>query len=124
MARVFVSQQTLRKSEATGEMVQFPVLRPAERFGEIVFLLDWQEAMDLSEEESIWKIRRRLADYSDDDYLLPLGSPASMVLSALLAAEVNDGRLKILQWDRDNRTYEVKKIDVNAQPVNIRIGEM
>jgi hypothetical protein len=121
-SRVFVSQQTLRKSNATGEMYQFPSLRPAEVYGEVVFLLDFNEAMDLSEPEMMWTIRRRIAGFSDSDYVLPLGSPEAMALSLSLAAEVNDGRVRMLRYLRDSNSYEVRCHDLNAQP--IRNGEM
>lgn len=123
MSKVFVSQQTLRRSEATGEMVQFPNLGPAENFGEVVFLLDWYEAMDMDATQMMWAMRRRLAEFSDEDYLLPLGSPCAMVFSAILASEANDGKIKILQWAREERAYEVRKLDLHAQPLNTRIGE-
>lgn len=121
-SRVFVSQQTLRKSTATGDMYQFPSLRPAEAYGKVVFLLDFNEAMDMSESEMMWAIRRRIADFGDGDYVLPLGSPEAMALSVSLAAEANDGKVRILRYLRDSNTYEVRCHDLNAQP--IRNGEM
>jgi hypothetical protein len=124
MSRVFVSQQTLRHSDINDEMVQVPSMKPAQAFGEVIFLIDWFEAMDMSDEEMLWAMRRRLADFCDDDYLLPLGSPFAMSLSALVASEANDGKVRILQWNRDNREYLVRTCDMLAQPLNHRIGEM
>jgi hypothetical protein len=117
-SRVFVTQETLRVNQATGELQQFPSLRPAESFGKVRCLLGWDEAMDLGPDVMVWKIRERLADFGDGDYILPLGSPMVMGLAIALAAEMNDGRVRILQWSRESGEYQVREMDLNAQPRN------
>lgn len=121
-SKVYVSQQTLRRSQqGKGPMIQFPSLNPATEFGEVCILLDWYEEKDLTDEQILWRMREKLATFSDADYVLPLGSARAQAAAVLIAAEVNDGCVKILEWDRDSRAYNVRAFDLNAQPKNWRI---
>lgn len=94
-------------------------MTPAERFGEVRILLDWSDTRSLAgkEAEVMWTLRERLADFSDQDYVLMTGDWTAMALAVSLALEINDGRAKCLQWNRDDREYSIICIDLNAQPV-------
>jgi len=116
MSTVFVSQETLKKNHTTGYMQQMPSLAPAEEFGEVQVLLGFSEALDMGDVKMLWTLRERLAMFSDSDYILPLGSPTVMALTVALAAEINHGRVKILQWDRETSRYIVREFDLHAQP--------
>lgn len=50
-------------------------------------------------------MKSKLKDFSDDDYLLPLGDPVAIGMASIIAAKNNRGRVNFLRWDRQTRTY-------------------
>lgn len=121
-SRVFVVQEpiALRNNRPSPRFS----LDPAKEFGELVFLLDWSEikgSMSGVESEVMWKLRERLAGFCDDDYILMTGDWGAMALSCMIAAEINDGRARCLQWEQNARKYRVVELDMNSPPR--RIGE-
>jgi hypothetical protein len=50
-------------------------------------------------------LKESLKDFSDDDYMLAIGNPTAMVLSAIIASQNNDGKLKMLYWDSKIKDY-------------------
>jgi hypothetical protein len=62
------------------------------------------------------ELREGMKEYCDNDYVMMIGNPTVMVLSALIAAERNEGRVNILYWRREQRRYTVVNIDLEAQP--------
>lgn len=125
MSRVFVVQEPLHRSPRTGDVQRIVDISPAERFGTLVYLLDWSDNKFDSPRDIIRKLRERLADYCDDDYLLMSGSPTAFGIAAMVAGEYNDGRVRFLHWDkqlprhngRGYGDYKCVEIDLNGQPV-------
>lgn len=118
-AVVYVVQEPLMLDSATGRVRARFSMRPATRYGRVEYLIGWsEEYTDTS--ELLWKLRERLQDYGDADYLLMTGSPTMMAIASMIAAEVNHGRVKLLNWDNLIRQYTVEAIDLNAQPVGAR----
>lgn len=120
--RVYVVQEPLRHSNAVGGTRPKFDITPAREFGEIVICLDWADTgRGFSCDEVLWKLRRALNDYRDDDYLLMTGNPTAMALASIVASEVNDGRIRLLVWTKDgpdNGYYNVADIDIHAQPIS------
>ena len=48
------------------------------------------------------------------DYLLLIGDPAIIAVAAAAAAKINNGRFKVLKWDRDDKTYYDIEIDLKG----------
>jgi hypothetical protein len=65
----------------------------------------------------IWKLRAKLHSFTDRDYVVCLGNPALIGMSVAVAAECNNGRVKILDWLRDDARYRIVDMDLNCQPV-------
>lgn len=100
MARVFVTQVTQHD------------LAPATKHGEMVVLVE--HARDASFPQSILRtMRRKLKDFTDQDFLLLVGDPVAMALAVNAAANANRGRVKILKWSRDYGDYYPMQIDFN-----------
>lgn len=104
MSRVYVAKDPKRRNRATGEWERAIDLTPARKFGELVFLLPDGSRPALSQ-RLVDELRHGLKDYSDNDYLLPVGDPALIALTAAIAARTNGGRLRLLCWDRLLRCY-------------------
>jgi len=103
MSKVFVVQKQQRWDGAKGELVPKFDLKPAEQYGELVFLLSptanpWNAARMIAE------LRTKLATFTAEDYLLLIGNPVLMGLTVALAAE-RTGRLQLLQWSGKDGKY-------------------
>jgi len=85
-------------------------LSPAEQYGELVFLLSPISTPSKSE-KAITELRKKLRNFSDDDYLLLIGNPCFIGFSCAIAADINEGRVSMLQYNGSQGKYYV----VNAE---------
>jgi len=113
---VYVVQEALKKNR-DGTVVPRVDLTPAESYGEIQYLLAWSDTKKLPIDQIIWKLRRALANFTSNDYILMIGSPTAMWLSGAIAAENNEGYVKTLEWDNNNNCYNVIVSNLNCQPL-------
>lgn len=121
-SRVFVVQEPLKKVGSS--VVSRIPLHTLEEFGTIIYLCSWGElrddgTKDMTPERSatlFHKIRDKLMDFSDEDYIVPLGNPALIAMAVMCASECNHGRVSMLDWIRDANSYRIIDIDANCQP--------
>lgn len=101
--RVFVVNEPLKMEG--GEWVRVLNLRPARDHGELVFLLP---AGQLPEDPAptLKMLKRGLADFTKEDYLLLVGDPRAIAWAGAMAAKNTGGELKLLHWQRDHRRYD------------------
>jgi hypothetical protein len=86
----------------------------AERFGTVKYLLPDGFQIVRSPVIAEDKLKRKLARFSDDDYLLLTGDPIIIGLATLIAGRANGGRVNTLKWDRrDGGHYIPIQLDVN-----------
>lgn len=100
MSVVFVVQQQERIN-----------ILPAKKYGSLQQLLSPNLNIQLDASETVKDLRERLAGFSDRDYILPIGDPVAIGLTIAIALEVNQGRCKVLKWDRQEHEY----YEVNIQ---------
>lgn len=115
MTKVFVVQEVLRRSALTGELEPAQDFSSAQEYGEMRVLFrsprpigamggnEWYARM-------VDDIRNNLEDYEDGDYLLPAGSPAAIAIAGALAADLSGGHLKVLCWNKRDRSYETADV--------------
>lgn len=110
--RVFATQIPSRRDEETDIWVPTVNVAPAEQFGEVVTLLP-AGSQFFAATETVRLIKQRLhdLDYQAEDYLLPMGSPVIMAVSAAIAARRSNGCLKVLVWDRHSSTYVAYELE-------------
>lgn len=113
-ARVFISHEPLKRGEGGRVVSAFP-LSKVQRYGDIVFLVGWSELQSMSANEILWRMRERLRDFSDQDYLLLVGSSRTFAPAIMAANEINDGRCRLLTWNRGEETYDTDQFDINSQ---------
>ena len=89
---------------------------PAAEHGEIVVLMPQSQSL-LAPVPTVRALREKLKDFSDDDFILPVGDPALMSTVAIVASEINHGRIKFLKWDRELRKYHVIQIDTSGKAI-------
>lgn len=81
----------------------------AEQYGNLELLLPEGMQLVLSSQPTVNKLKRKLRNYCDDDYLLLMGDPVAMGIACAIASEMNRGKIQCLKWDRmEKRYYPVK----------------
>ena len=89
-------------------------LTPAMKYGEIEVLIE-ANTMGIAIQPLISVLRSRLAKFTDDDYILPVGDPVAIGAVTAIAAEVNRGQLKMLRWDRRMKQYTELKFNIRGK---------
>ena len=102
MPRVFVIQETMKHN-----------ILPAQAYGELVFLLPPTFQISFSPGPIVVRMERHLRGLTDDDFLLLIGDPAAMSVAGALAAKFNNGRFKLLKWDKREMKYYPIQVDIN-----------
>ena len=87
--------------QASGERFDF---QPAERFGELCFVLDSRDSV-FRLDDTLLKLSQRLSGFTSDDYLLPIGNPVLIGLATALVSDMTAGRFHMLQWLGREREY-------------------
>ncbi len=104
MNKVYVVQNQHSKNRVTGKMEQRFDLTPAEDYGELEFLLEPTD-IPFQSVQVIDKLHTKLADFTEEDYLLLIGNPCLIGWSVAIAAQFSGGRVKLLQWHTQSRSY-------------------
>lgn len=111
MARVFITQNPMRRN-VHKELVHKYDLTPAREFGNLEVLLPSGPVL-ISPESAVSKLREKLSSFTKDDWLLCLGDPVAIAAASAIVAEVNDGVIPVLVWDRQVRQYLAVVVDTN-----------
>ena len=89
-------------------------VRSAEKFGDLKVVLPDNRQIVLSSGPLTFKLKQELKDFNDNDYLLLMGDPAIIALAGAVASDVNNGKFKVLKWDRDEKKYYDIEIDLRG----------
>ena len=111
MSSVYVVQRTMIRSKQTGELVNMMNFSPAERFGQLKFVLP-PDVEDKPVTNALAILRKCLGEFTKNDYLLPVGKPLFICWAAALATTAANGHLKTLVWDHLYGIYDVVETDV------------
>ena len=84
----------------------------AREYGEFKFLLPEFSQIIFSPGPLVFKLRKLLKDYTEDDHLLLTGDPAIIGVVCCLISETTNGRFNLLKWDRQEKRYYPIEIDV------------
>ena len=84
-------------------------------YGVIVVLFESGQQIMFSPQPAIRKLKRKLKDFNDDDYLLMMGDPAAMGIACCVAAEMNRGKFNILKWDKKAQRYYPVSVNLNEK---------
>jgi len=114
MAVVYVVQKQMKVDPRTGDMVSRFDLTQAERYGKIEFLLS-PRARPYAAGGIITELYEKLDTFSDEDYLLLVGNQCLVGFAMSVAADLNDGRVNILQWSGRDQAYVEIKADINGE---------
>lgn len=89
-------------------------LTPALAYGqlEVVFQARF---MDIIPQPMVADARYRMRNFTDDDFLLAIGDPVAIAISAAVAAEINNGKFRCLKWDKRTARYIEFAVDIRGR---------
>mgnify|MGYP003636561101 CR=1 FL=1 len=111
MSRVFAIQSPTRRDPHTGLITKVFDFTDAERFGEVVVLID-AELKPTSQDLVRRLLWEQLRNFTEDDYLLLTGNPIIMSQASSMANLVVDGRVSYLQWSGHHKQYIEVRTDL------------
>ena len=84
----------------------------ASKYGEFKFLLPEFSQIIFSPGPLVFKLRKLLKDYTEDDHLLLTGDPAIIGIACSIVSDITNGKFNLLKWDRQERMYYPLKINL------------
>ena len=90
----------------------------AGRFGDLIPLLPPGRQITLSSAPVTKLLKNKLKDFNDKDFLLAMGDPVAIGIASMVAGEVNNGKVNMLKWDRENQCYYNVPIDLYQKGEN------
>ena len=84
----------------------------AKEYGEFVFLLPELSQIIFSPGPIIFKLRKLLKNYTEQDYLLLTGDPAIIGVACSVVSDITGGKYNVLKWDKQERKYYPIKINL------------
>ena len=88
-------------------------LSPALKFGALEILVPHTQSL-LAPVITVRNLRDKLRNFSDDDYILPIGDPSLIATVAMVASEMNHGKVKFLKWDKYANDYFTVSVDISG----------
>ena len=77
----------------------------AAEYGTFKFLLPELSQMIFSPGPLIFKLRKGLKDYTNEDFLLLTGDPAIIGVACSIVSDITSGKFNLLKWDKQERKY-------------------
>ena len=114
MAVVYVVQKQLKVDPRSGDLVSRFDLSSAESLGEVRYLLS-PSARPYNAGGIITELYKKLDSFSDSDYLLLIGNQCLVGFAMSVAADLNNGRVRILQWSGRDQAYVEIQADINGE---------
>ena len=84
----------------------------AAHYGKFKFLLPELSQIIFSPGPLIFKLRKELANYRKQDYLLLTGDPAIIGVACSIVSDITNGKYNLLKWDKQERKYYSIEIDL------------
>ena len=77
----------------------------ASQYGKFKFLLPEFSQIIFSPGPLIFKLRKALKDFTEDDHLLLTGDPALIGVACSIVSDITNGKYNLLKWDKQERKY-------------------
>jgi len=108
MSKVYVVQvpnrvHKDRDGNVTGVTPLFDLF-PAEAYGEIIVMLP-EGNHSFVPVQLVSMLEKHLIDFTDEDYLIPIGDPVACMIAGIIAVKHNNGKINVLKWDKKYRQY-------------------
>ena len=87
----------------------------AAQFGVFKFLLPELSQIIFSPGPLIFKLRKELANYRTQDYLLLTGDPAIIGVACSIVSDITNGKYSLLKWDKQEKKYYPIQINLHEK---------
>jgi hypothetical protein len=104
-SRVFIIQDQFVRDQETNAPVSKFNFTTAKEYGELHFLLQPTANPFSPNEGVVAELTDKLHDFSNSDYLVLTGNPILIGWATAIAAKVNKGKVKFLQWNGRRGLY-------------------
>jgi len=84
----------------------------ASKFGELITLLPENSQIIMSPGPLIFKLRKLLNNFTENDYLLLTGDPAIIGVACSIVSDITTGKFNFLKWDRQEKMYYPIKVNL------------
>ena len=91
-------------------------------FGDLQILVPAKEQVAFSTQPTVRRIARGLRNFNDNDYILLSGDPVCIGIACAEAARVNNGKFKVLKWDRLEGKYFPLEVDLYHRKESANAG--
>ena len=81
-------------------------------FGDLQILVPAKEQVAFSTQPTVRRIEKGLRKFNDNDFLLLSGDPVCIGIACAQAAKCNNGKFKVLKWDRLEGKYYPLTVDL------------
>ena len=85
------------------------------KYGKLKVLLKENTQIVLSPGPVMYELRKLLKDYNSNDYLLLSGDPSVIGLACAIVSDINNGKFKLLKWDRQEKVYYPLEINLHEK---------
>lgn len=86
-------------------------LSPAMAYGEIVELLS-PTAKPFNPAPLVEELYIKLEKFSSADYIICIGNPILLSMAVTIAADINNGKVRLLQWHGHRNEYTPVELDL------------
>tara|TARA_B100001971_G_C17987825_1_gene430782 strand:+ start:331 stop:681 length:351 start_codon:yes stop_codon:yes gene_type:complete len=87
----------------------------AAEYGTFKFLLPEFSQIIFSPGPLVFKLRKGLKDFKEEDYLLLTGDPAIIGVACSLVSDTTGGKYKLLKWDKQEKKYYSIEINLHEK---------
>ena len=87
----------------------------AGEFGTFKFLLPELSQIIFSPGPLIFKLRKGLQNYRQQDFLLLTGDPAIIGVACSIVSDITNGKYQLLKWDKQERKYYPIQINLHEK---------
>ena len=108
---VYAVQSPRWRNPRTGEIEARFDLTPAQAYGKVEELLT-PTAKPFNPGPIVDELYVKLENFDDDDAIICIGNPILIALAVNVASDVNNGRVRLLQWHGHRGEYVPVDIDM------------
>ena len=109
MNKVYIVQEPMKRTN--NGLQPLMDLTPAANYGDIEILLP-PGPVALSPSPMINELKKKLAHFKDEDFLVAVGDPTAIMAASIIAARANNGVINALKWDKQSRSYIKIRLEV------------
>lgn len=110
---VYITQEVRKSAPSGGYQPQYN-FKPALKYGELRVLVPAGMSL-LSPVPLVRTLKEKLRGFTDDDYLLAVGDPSIIAAASIIAANNNQGKIRVLKWDKQLADYLPIELDISGR---------